>query len=154
MAGHTTHKPSPSPPFARSVARVAGHPHGTSNARMVSGSRSMCGGTRAAISTLTEMCWSKQAFANAHVDLALLPRVRCAVRAPDWRIASFKGDTFMNRLMEIMRAALADARARGALEEYAIVLCGIARLQHMANLAEIETAELPAVQASREAVAA
>lgn len=59
----------------------------------------------------------------------------------------------MDRLLSIMRAALADARARGALDEYACILLGIARLQHMSDLATMTTAHMPVVR-QEESVAA
>ena len=57
----------------------------------------------------------------------------------------------MDRLLTIMRAPLADARTRGAMDEYAIVLLGIARLQYMADLATMPTAKLPVVQKAERA---
>lgn len=52
----------------------------------------------------------------------------------------------MDRLLTIMRAALADARKRGAMDEYAIVLRGLTELQWMAGLATMPTAKLPVAQ--------
>lgn len=48
--------------------------------------------------------------------------------------------------LSILREALADARRRGALDEYTIILRGIAELQYMADLASMPTAHLPIVQ--------
>lgn len=52
----------------------------------------------------------------------------------------------------ILREALSDARRRNALDEYTIILNGIARLQWMIDLASMPTAKLPSIQ--REQVAA
>ena len=54
--------------------------------------------------------------------------------------------------LSILRQALADARRRNALDEYTIILRGIAELQCMIDLASMPTAHLPVTQ--REEMAA
>lgn len=48
--------------------------------------------------------------------------------------------------LTILRAALADARRRNAMDEYTIILRGIAELQYMSDLASMPTAHLPVVR--------